>query len=101
MTKESKMTTRVQAELPPRVGGVRPGRVDWAAAKKLIMDNEGMWVLAVENVANTTPQQLRSGRYQAFRKEDLPNFEFAVRRPEDPAEPYGPRRADLWGRYTK
>lgn len=95
------MTTRVEAELPPRLGGVRPGKVDWEAVKELVIANEGSWVLAVENVANSTPQQLRSGNYKAFREEDQPHFEFAVRSPENPATPYGKRRADLWARYTK
>ena len=69
--------------------------------KAALVANEGKWVLMVENISNSTPQQLRTGRYKDFRKDELDHFEFSVRKPKNPEEPYADRRTDLYGRYTK
>lgn len=90
-------------KLPPN-RFVRATRIDWEKAKAELIANEGQWGLVAENVSNSTPYQLRMGRNRHFRGDDLKNFEFSTRRPEfDPdsdEEPYGPRRTDLYGRYT-
>lgn len=89
-----------QDELP-QAFGAPDKRVDWAAVKAELIANEGQWGLMAENMANTTPSQLRRGNYAAFRGDELAHFEFASRRPENPDAAYGTRRADIWGRYTR
>lgn len=88
---------------PPAAQNLREqGQVDWAAVKAELMAHEGEWGLVAENIANSTPQQIRSGRYKEFRGAELDHFEFVTRKPEDKAKAaeYGPRRTDVWGRYT-
>lgn len=89
-----------QDELPPG-RAVRDEPVDWAAVKKSLMQNPGKWGLMAENVASSTPAQLRAGKNKSFRGPELEHFEFRVRKPSDPKKPYGRRRTDLWGRYTE
>jgi len=84
----------------PQSRTYRPEPIDWASAKQELMENEGKWGLVAEDVASSTAQQLRTGRNKAFRGEELKHFEFRVKRPEEPEVPYGPRRTDLWGRYS-
>ncbi len=91
---------RVFTELPP-IRNMRGVRRDWAKAKADMIANEGLWVLIAERVSNSTPQQLRTGKYKDFRIEELEHFEFSVRKPDNPEKPYGPRRTDLYGRYTR
>ena len=88
---------------PPAAQNLRDSPVDWAKAKRELMENEGKWGLIAENISNSTPQQLRTGRYKEFRDPELEHFEFITRKPEDrdKAASYGPRRTDVWGRYTK
>ena len=88
---------------PPAAQNLREERVDWAAVKAELMAHEGEWGLVAENIANSTPQQIRSGRYKEFRGAELDHFEFVTRKPEDKEKlvEYGPRRTDVWGRYTK
>jgi hypothetical protein len=95
------MSIEVRAELPGR-GNVRDTPVDWNAVRALMVENQGMWVKVAENVAGSTATQLNAGRNKHFRDADLDQFEFAVRKPEDAekAATYGPKRTDLWGRYT-
>lgn len=92
---------KFQSELP---GGatVREDPIDWAAAKAELIENEGEWGLIAENISSSTPQQLRKGRYKEFPAEELSNFQFAMRKPEDKeiAATYATRRSDLWGRYS-
>ena len=89
---------------PPAAQNLREqGQVDWAAVKAELIAHEGEWGLVAENIANSTPQQIRSGRYKEFRGDELDHFEFVTRKPEDKdkAASYGSRRTDVWGRYTK
>lgn len=94
------MKYEVTDELPP-ARTVRPKPIDWASAKKALMDNAGSWVKIVENVSASTLQQLRRGDNKLFRGEELEKFEFATRRPKDKAvaASYKPNFTDLWGRY--
>lgn len=85
----------------PQGRTVRDEPVDWAEAKIGLMQNPGKWGLMATNVSSSTPGQLRSGKYRLFRGDVLKHFEFRVRRPENPEEPYGVRRTDLYGRYTE
>ena len=75
-------------------------QTDWAQAKADLIENEGQWGLMAENVSDSTRDQLRAGKYRAFRGEELEHFEFVARKPENPEVPYAPRRADIYGRYT-
>ena len=61
-----------------------------------MIDNPG-WVLIAENVHASTGDQLRKGMYPSFR-DDLDRFEFRAVKPQN--SDYGPRRTDIWGRYT-
>ena len=81
----------------------RPKRppIDWAKAKADLIANEGRWGLIATDVSNSVPQQLRRGRNKQFRGPELDHFEFSVRKPENPTEPYPKRRSDLYGRYTR
>lgn len=94
------MEYQVFHKLPP-IRGAREEPIDWSAVKQALIENEGEWVLMAENISNSTPQQLRTGKYKDFKEADLPHFEFAVRKPENPEVPYGPRKTDLYGKYTK
>jgi len=85
----------------PTAKTLRDTPIDWEGIKAKLIENEGQWGLMVENIAASTPQQLAQGKNKAFRGEELTHFEFAVRKPENPTQPYGKRRTDLWGRYTK
>jgi len=94
------MKYEVKDELPPgRTNRATP--IDWAGAKKAMIDHAGSWVKIVENVSASTPQQLRRGDNKLFRGEELERFEFATRKPFDPevASKYKPNFTDLWGRY--
>jgi hypothetical protein len=85
-------------ELPlKKSGGVK---VDWASVKADLIEGAGKWGLMVENTSSSTIDQLRNGRYKDFRGEELKNFEFATRKPDNPDTPYAPRRTDLYGRYN-
>lgn len=88
-------------ELPAQRGAVRRSRVDWAKAKEDLVAHEGQWGLMAENVASSAPHQLRRGDNKHFRGDDLNHFEFSVRKPIAPEVPYGDRRTDLYGRYSK
>ena len=79
---------------------VREEAVDWAKVKADLMENPGRWGLMAENISSSTPGQLRAGKNRHFRGPELAHFEFRVRKPKDPKEPYGRRRTDLYGRYT-
>lgn len=78
----------------------RERTIDWAEIRRELMENPGMWGLAVTNVSSSTPGQLHRGENSHFRGDDLAKFRFKVRRPKNPETPYGPRRSDLYGRYT-
>ena len=80
---------------------IRDEPVGWEEAKAELIKNPGRWGLVAENVSSSVPSQLRSGKNQFFRGEELESFEFRVRKPENPEVPYGNRRTDLYGRYTK
>ena len=85
-------------QLPP--GDSRPNQlIDWAAAKRSLIENEGSWGLVVQNISASTITQLRAGNYRQFRGHDLELFEFATRRPRNPEIAYPTGRSDLWGRY--
>ena len=84
-------------EMPPG-RSVRAERVDWAKAKAELMENPGQWGLMAENVASSIPGQLTNGKNKAFRGEELQHFEFRILKPEN--SDYGPRRTDLYGRYS-
>jgi hypothetical protein len=84
----------------PNTRMVRDEPVNWAQAKADLMQNPGQWGLMAENISSSTAAQLRSGMNRHFRGEELENFEFRVRKPQDPAKAYGSRRTDLYGRYS-
>jgi len=86
-------------ELP---GTLPRDALNWVAAKQELIENEGMWGLMAEDIAASTPDQLRKGGYAAFRGEELRHFEFATRKPATQVgvEPYRKNRTDLYGRYT-
>lgn len=85
-------------ELPPsRTGRISP--INWIEAKNQLVANPGMWGLMAENISSSTPAQLRAGKNKQFRGDELLNFEFRVRKPDNPEVPYAPRRTDLFGRY--
>jgi len=88
-------------ELPAR-RTVRDEPVDWERAKAEVMANPGMWGLMAENIASSTPGQLRAGKNKHFQDDELKHFEFRVSKPEN-ADPdiYTARRTDLYGRYTE
>jgi len=90
---------RFQEELPAP-GRLREDPIDWAQAKSDLIAHEGQWGLIAENVASSTPGQLRDGKYRHFQGEVLEHFEFAARKPALPEVQYAPRRTDLWGRYS-
>lgn len=92
------MTFRVEKELPKARASVRDEPVDWEAAKRALIENEGDWVLVADNVHATTAEQLRRGRYAQFPETELDSFEFVARKPE--GSNYAPRRTDIWCRYT-
>ena len=75
--------------------------VDWAAKKAELIANPGQWGLMAENISGSIADQLRNGRNKNFRGDELRHFEFRVRKPENPAAPYGNRRTDIYGRYTE
>jgi hypothetical protein len=83
-------------ELP---GEAQQKRTNWARVKENLIAHEGQWGLIARNVSSSTPQQLLKGKNKLFRGEELRHYEFSVRRPENPAEPYASRRSDLYGRY--
>ena len=85
----------------PAGRAVRDEPVDWEGAKAALIENAGDWVLIAENIASSIPGQLRAGKNKNFRGDELRHFEFRVRKPEAPKVPYGNRRTDLYGRYTK
>lgn len=91
-----------QDELP-QARTTRAEPIDWEQAKADLVANEGKWGLIATSVAQSTPQQLRKGGNRHFRGDELKHFEFAARRPKNPANPedYPGNRTDLWGRYTK
>lgn len=93
------MTFRVEQDLPKPRAAVRDNPVDWEAAKRALIENEGKWVLIAADVHASTGEQLRNGKYAQFPDPEVDNYEFTARKPEN-AE-YGPRRTDIWGRYTK
>ena len=84
--------------LPPKKS--RLGTRDWNEIKQELMSNPGMWGLMAEDVAASTIDQLRAGVYKDFRGDELEQFEFATRTPQNQTTPYKSRRTDLWGRYT-
>lgn len=86
------------SESLPSGTDVRPSRVDWASAKKTIMERPGEWGLMAPNIASSIPDQLRKGMNKHFRGDELARFEFVTRRPTDAT--YPKRRTDLWARYT-
>lgn len=86
-------------ELPRRQMYRRGEPVDWAAAKQALLDNPGRWVLMAENVASSTPTQLRAGRNRAFPEAEVGDYEFTTLKPERLTDPYPKRRTDLYGRY--
>jgi|GEM_PF-2817051 len=86
-------------DLPPG-RNIRQEPVDWASAYDAMMQNPGQWGLIASDVSASTPGQLRAGKNQHFRGDDLKHFEFRVRKPENPDPAYGKRRTDLYGRYV-
>ena len=94
------MTVKTFDSLPPINGKSEARLIDWDKARRDLIANEGLWVLMAENISNSTPQQLRTGKYRAFPPNEMEHFEFSVRKPENPQVPYGKRRTDLYGRYT-
>ena len=90
------MKTQILDEMPSRA--IRETPVDWDKAKRDVMKHPGKWVLMADNVAPSVMRQLKLGKNPRFRGEELKQFEFRVKRPED--ADYPPRRSDLWGRYT-
>lgn len=74
--------------------------IDWEKAKAELVAHEGEWGLMVQNVSDSTVDQLRAGKYKSFRGEELKHFEFATRKPDNPEEPYAKRRTDVYGKYT-
>ena len=74
--------------------------VDWPAAKALMIENPGEWVLCAENISASTPRQIQIGKNASFQGDDLTHFEFKTRRPKEPKEPYDERRTDVYGKYT-
>lgn len=85
----------------PASRNVRDTPVDWPVVKDELKARPGQWGLMAENVSSSIADQLRSGKNKLFRGEELDHFEFRVRKPENPAVPYGNRRTDLYGRYTR
>jgi len=88
-------------ELPGNYG-LRGNNTDWAAAKADLMKNPGQWGLIIENVAASTASQLRTGKNQMFRGDELKQFDFRIRRPTGAkGRGYADRRTDLYGRFTE
>lgn len=94
------MKYEVRDKLPGRTMRTEP--IDWEGAKQAMVDHAGSWVKIVENIAISTPQGLRRGDNKLFKGDELKQFEFVTRKPEDAAvaATYKANFSDLWGRYT-
>ena len=93
------MNFRVESDLPKPRAAVREHPVDWEGAKQALISNPGQWVLVAEDVHASTGEQLRKGKYTAFPKSEIEDYEFSARKPD--GSNYAARRTDIWGRYTK